>query len=176
MRLTLTLALVAILTGCAAAGDHETGPLASGTPAAAAPKAGATSANFDLAFPAGWQTKPLTDWQRQAGMVVQASNNTTDSSVIVIAVDATGLTDRNVYIRSRRAAQESRLKDATHSDVTDVTVNGRPGKQFEVTGTEPEGVRVTFLYTAIFGQVELVIVNAWTTAANYNDQKAAFPS
>ena len=136
MRLTLTLALVAILTGCAAAGDHETGPLASGTPAAAAPKAGATSANFDLAFPAGWQTKPLTDWQRQAGMVVQASNNTTDSSVIVIAVDATGLTDRNVYIRSRRAAQESRLKDATHSDVTDVTVNGRPGKQFEVTGTE----------------------------------------
>jgi len=42
-----------------------------------------------------------------------------------------------------------------------------------VTGTNSEGVRVTFLYTAIFGQVELVVVNAWTTAANYNDQKTA---
>jgi hypothetical protein len=174
MRLILTFALVAILTGCAAAGYHETGPLASGTPAAAAPKASATSPNVDLAFPAGWQTKHPTNWQRTAGMVIQASNNTTNSTVIVIAVDATGLTDRNAYMLNRRAAQESRLKDATHSDVTDVTVNGRPGKQFEVTGTNFEGVRVTFLYTAIFGHVELVVVNAWTTAANYNDQKAAF--
>ena len=93
--------------------------------------------------------------------------------MIVAAVDVAGITDRNVYILSRRAAQESRLKDASHTEITDTMVNGRQAKQFEVTGTSPDGVRNTFLYTAIFGQAEVVIVNAWTTAANYNDQKTA---
>jgi hypothetical protein len=156
-----------------AAGYHETGPLANGAPAPAAPKASVLSSKLDLAFPAGWQTKPLTDAQRNAGMAIQASNTTTDSSVIVGAVDAAGITDRNVYILSRRAAQESRLKDASHTVVTDATVNGRQAKLFEVTGASPDGVQHTFLYTAIFGQAEVVIVNAWTTAANYNDQKVA---
>jgi len=42
-------------------GYHETGPLGGGTPAAPAPKASSLSGKLDLAFPAGWQTKPLTD-------------------------------------------------------------------------------------------------------------------
>jgi hypothetical protein len=156
-----------------AAGYQQTGPLAGGTPAAPALKASSLSGKLDLAFPAGWQTKPLTDPQRRVGMAIQASNITSDSTVIVAAVDAAGITDRNVYILSRRADQESRLKDASHSDITDIMVNGRPAKQFEVTGTAPDGVRRTFLYTAIFGQAEVVIVNAWTTAVNFNDQRPA---
>ena len=43
-----------------------------------------------------------------------------------------------------------------------------------MTGTNFEGVRVTFLYTSHLGQVQLVVVNAWTAPANYDAQKAAF--
>lgn len=77
-----------------------------------------------------------------------------------------------MYTLSRRAAQESRLKDASHSDITTVAINDRSAKRFEVTETIGDGTRTTFLYTTIFGQSE-VVVNTWTTAANFADQKAS---
>jgi len=152
-----------------AAGFQQSGALT----ASNAPKPSALAGKLDLAFPAGWQEKALTDAQRSAGTEIFASDATTDSSVVVSAANEAELTDRNVFMLSRRAAQESQLKDASHSDIADITVNGRPAERFEVTGTSADGARYTFLDTAIFGKAQVVIVNAWTTAPNFDNQKSS---
>lgn len=157
------------------AGYHEAGKPAGSTSTATAQaaKASPTAGSLGLAFPDGWQTKPLTDAQRKGGGAIAAGNVTTDSEVVVSAAQLQGITDRDAYIASRRAGLESRLKDSTHSDIADISVNGRPAKQYQVTGVVPAGVRMTYLETWIFGQSEVVLVNAWTTAPNFDSQHAA---
>ena len=153
------------------AGYHQG---SSSAAAAVAPKPSAAAGSLGLAFPEGWQTRPLTDAQRKAGVVVlYATNTTTDSQVLLIASNLQGITDRNAYILSRRASEESHLKDATHSDVADISVNGRPAKQFQVTGTNGQGARMTFVATYIFGETKVVGVTAVTTAPNFDNQRAA---
>jgi len=156
------------------AGYHEGGKPAANasTPTAQALKP-SPAGSLGLAFPDGWQIKPLTDAQRRSGYAVVAGNITTDSQVTVSAAQLQGITDRDAYIASRRAAQESRLKEATHSEIADISVNGRPAKQYQVTGVVTEGVRMTYIETWIFGQTEVVLVNAWTTAPNFDNQRAA---
>ena len=129
--------------------------------------------SLGLAFPDGWQTKPLTDAQLKRGVAIYATNTTTDSQVLVSAAEVQGITDRNAFVLSRRAAEESRLKDTSHSEVADITVNGRPAKQFQVTGTSSTGPRLTYLTTFVFGQTEVVGVTAWTTAPNFDNQHTA---
>ena len=136
--------------------------------------ASAKSRNLNIAFPAGWAVQSLSESQRAEGDALVAYNKTTDSWALVSAVSLEGLTDRDAYVLSRRANQESRVKDATHSEITLVDVNGRAARRFEVTGMAPDGRRVTFLYTVIFGQSDVVVVNAWTPAPSFDGQKSTF--
>ena len=158
-----------------AAGFKETGvPGAAVSPTVVQTAASTNPNGLNLAFPAGWSPQPISDAQKSNGTVILAYNKTTDSWAQVSTVSLEGITDRDAYVVSRRANQESRVKDATHTDVTLVDVNGRAARRFEVTGTAPDGQSVRFLYTIIFGQKDVVAVNAWTPAPNFSDQKATF--
>jgi hypothetical protein len=129
--------------------------------------------SLGLAFPAGWQTLGLTDVQRRNGAAIAARNETSDSWVMVSSANSATITDRDEYIASRRADMESRLKEPIHSDIQAISVNGMSAKRFEVTGTATDGARHSYLYTAIFGQSEVVVVNAWTSAPNFETQKGS---
>jgi hypothetical protein len=157
------------------AGYHEAGkPTGNASTATAqSAKASPTAGSLGLAFPDGWQQKPPTDVQRRAGTAITADNITTDSHAVVLARELQGITDRDAYIVSRRAAMESHLKDSTHSDIVAISINGRPAKQYQVTGTGADGARATYLSTWIFGQSQVVLVHAWTSAPNFDSQHAA---
>jgi|SRR5579871_5448032 len=157
------------------AGYHVGGKPAPGTaPSASAVKVSSRAAGqLGLAFPEGWQTKPVSDAMRQKGIAIYAANSTTDSQVFVTAADLQGITSQYDFVLSRRSGIESRLTDASHSDIADVTVNGRPAKQFQVTGISSDGPRLTYVTTFIFGQAQVVGVTAWTTAPNFDNQRAA---
>ena len=131
------------------------------------------SSSLAIAFPEGWQQTDLTLDQQKRGVAVVALNKTTDSNTVVSTSDISGVTDRDVYARSRLAAQESTVGNPSGSEIVTISINGRTAKRFEVTGVK-DGTRVTYLNTLVFGQSEVVLVSTWTTAANYLNQKAAF--
>lgn len=138
----------------------------------APPASTPTTSKLGLNLPAGWEQKPLLENMRSGG-VLYATNRTTDSGALLSAVNREGITDLMAFANSRRANQASRLKEALWSEVSRVEVNGKPALRFIVTGLGRTGLKVTYMWTIIEGATEIAVLNAWTTAAAFEEQKEA---
>ncbi len=136
------------------------------SPSEAAP----TPTNVKLNLPPGFEEKSLTVAQRQTGFVTLSLNRTADVGVSVAIDRHEGISDVLTYTTSRRAIQLSRLQDATASDVTTVNITGRKAYRFETNG-KINGVRIAYVVTVVEGSTQLVIVSAWTSAANLSAQR-----
>jgi len=140
---------------------------------ASAPAASAqTTSKLGLNLPVGWEKQPLLENMRIGG-VLYATNRTIDSGVLLSAVNREGITDLMAFANARRANQTSRLKEALWSEVSRVEVNGKSALRFIVTGLGRTGLKVTYMWTIIEGATEIAVLNAWTTAAAFDEQREA---
>lgn len=131
------------------------------------------TSRLSLAFPEGWQQQLLTDDMRKKGILIYAKNVTRDAGTQVSTRDLKLITDVDVYTKSRLAAQLNALKGATHSEIENTTVNGRPAKRIEIAGEATDGQRYQYLDTFIFGTSDVVCITSYTTEVNYPNQKSS---
>ena len=124
-------------------------------------------------YPAGWEQRTLTERMASTGVIVFATNRTTDTGAVLSAVKRQGITDLMTYASSRRAGQANNLTDVQQSPVSQIQVNGKNGVRFDVTGALKSGQKLTYLVTLIEGTAEIVVLNTWTTVANFELQRDA---
>lgn len=127
-------------------------------------KTGSSSLQFPL--PSGWAAKPMTASQAAGGGQVNATNPTIDAGVLVSQAAKAGVTDFVSYSAARRAATASRLKGASWSDLQEEVINGKRAWRYWVKG-DSNGLVIQFHGTVIEGSDSVLLVNAWTSAANY---------
>jgi len=139
----------------------------------------ATQARLDL--PDSWEQKPLSDGMKAGRNVLYTVNRTTDSGLLLATVSRRGIADLGTYALTRSATAASRLDNPTQSGVTKVSINGTPAWQFVITGTTKvsplfpsaaSGMPMTVLQTIYEGKDEIIVLNSWTTTANYQNQEA----
>lgn len=121
--------------------------------------------NLKLDLPAGFERRAPTD----VSNLDFAINRTADVGVVLSAEDHRAVTDVQAFVISHRASQMSRLDDAVPSEVSTIEVGDRKAYRFEVHGTL-KGLHIVYLETIIEGTDQLVLVNAWTSAANFETQ------
>jgi hypothetical protein len=141
------------------------------TEVASTPEAAATPISVKIALPPGFEDTTLTDAQRQAGFVSISLNRTADVGVSVAVDRHEGVSDVLTYTTSRRASQLSRLQDATASDVVPANITGMKAYRFQTISTI-NGTRIADVVTVVEGLGQLVIVSAWTSAANFAAREA----
>jgi hypothetical protein len=120
--------------------------------------------------PTGYTANTLTAAQKAANTIAVLVNHTLDVGVAVIAEARSGITDTKDYAQTKQGAQMSRLSDSVRGDFSSITVSGRPAFQYEVTGTV-SGKRLIYLTVVIEGQEQIVTVNSWCLAVNYDVRK-----
>jgi len=128
---------------------------------------------ISLTLPVGWEQKPLTEQMVISGGVLYAINRTTDTGALLSASKREGITDVMAFAVSRRANQANKLTDPQQSQVSELEVNGKKALRFDVTGSLKNGLKVTYMMTLIEGATEIAILNTWTAAANFEQQKEA---
>jgi len=126
-----------------------------------------------LSLPAGWEQKTLNEQMILGGGILYATNRTTDSGLLLSASKREGITDLMAYGTSIRANQTSRLKDPQQSEVSQIEINGKKALRFDVTGLQNSGLKLKYMITVIEGATEIAILNTWTTAAGFEEQKGA---
>lgn len=141
--------------------------------AIANPQPSPHASSVSMALPTGWEPKDMTPAMISGGSTLHATNRTTDSSFVLSAADKNGITDVTAYANARRAALQSHLITPSASAVQSVEVAGKPAKRYTVSGSLRNGLAVTYLVTIIEGTTQLVMLNSWTSTANYAEQKAA---
>jgi hypothetical protein len=126
------------------------------------------------AYP-GKATISLPDgWVRSAPPAVYTSaidfakNATYDSFMVLNYIDKKQVTDVSAYAETKKAAQISKLRDATSSETTKTEVKGRTAYVSDITGVLPaNGTKYHFRSTVIDGGGEILTLSVWATAANY---------
>jgi len=140
------------------------------------------STKVKVSLPDGWAEAPLTDAMKAGRNVQHSLNRTTDSGLLLATVPRAGITDMATYSTTRGAAAASRLDGARQSQLTKQMINGIQTWQTEITGITrasaliPDtsaGMPITILQTIYEGRDEIIILNTWTSTANYQNQKAA---
>lgn len=128
--------------------------------------------SFDL--PGGFESKPVTDAQKNSNILFHAANRAADIGVFVIADRHSDISDVMSYAMTRRANQEGRLDDAKSTEITQVTVGGRPAYRFEVSGALKTGKKlaITYSQTIIEGTEQIIIINGWTGTSNFPQRKS----
>jgi hypothetical protein len=157
-RIPLIVALVVlglVLLGCGGgrfpspSGNTPGGPISS------------VDGKCQIQTPSGWTSR--ADLHSTAGL--QASNAKVDAYIIVLSESkldfAANYTYRD-YDKQTLTAFLANLKDSKiTSGPKEVTVNGRPGIQYEFQGTV-ENIQISYFRTAIDGQESFHQVVAWT--------------
>jgi len=79
------------------------------------------------------------------------------------------------FLFARNARTQGRLNftDEKASEVSEIWVNGRHAYRFSITGKTDKEETLTYLYTFIQGSTDIAELMAWTTPANFDNQKDA---
>jgi len=120
-------------------------------------------------WPSGFTNKPLSDEQRLQNVVVMEMNRSADVGAVLVAERHADINDVAAFAASRRAAQMSRLQEALASEVVPIQIGGRQAYRFQTDGVV-KGGRFTYLMTVIEGKDQVIVLNAWTSAANWSAQ------
>ena len=131
------------------------------------------ASKLSFSLPAGWEQKELTASMVKVNTILYAINRTTDTGLLLFATKREGITDLTEFTYTRRASQADRLIDPQLSDISEIEIGGKKALRCEVTGTLKSGQKLTYMITVIEGSTEIAIVNAFTSAANFERQKEA---
>ena len=131
-----------------------------------------SKAGIDL--PEGYVPQSLTNLHRFNGYLLRATNSATDSGVLVTSTKREVISDMTNYVSNLRPLQVKALDDAQQSEIEQLTINGMRAWRYETTGKTKNlfGTRYTYQMTVLEGAKEVLTINAWTTAGNYDEKKA----
>lgn len=106
------------------------------------------------------------------GGVLFTTNRTINSGLFLRTTKRSGITDMMAFADSQKADQVNRLDDVKQSEISQLVINGLPAWRFEVTGKgKTSKLTITYLLTVFEGDEEIVIVNTWTAATGFAQQK-----
>ncbi len=139
------------------------------TPFAPSRQQHSTKVGIDL--PSGWVSSPLSDAAKNGGGQLMAINRTTDTGLFLSAVPRKGITDMMTFVMTKRAGQANSLTEPEQSEVVETRASGVRAWRFRVTGKIKSGTKITYLQTILETDEEIVGLNAWTTAAAFDQQR-----
>lgn len=132
---------------------------------------------ISLSLPAGWVKIPLTEQMNRDGALLYAQNPTFDARFVLTGYKRENITDLEAFAYTKRSLVASNFSDRRQSEVFETTVNGKPARRFEVTGTTPDShYKITYTVCIIEGATEIAFISVWALASNFSYQKGALES
>jgi len=144
-----------------------------GNPNPLAPAQQATS-NAKLELSDDWQQRPLVPGQDAKVIVLFAVNKTTNTALTLGTIKRSELGDISVFAKTRQATLAAGLTDTKLSTIEPLRVGQLPAWRYTVSGNLKKGKQSawTYMVTIYEGRDEVVIVNTWTLAANFELQQS----
>jgi len=132
------------------------------------------TSNARLELSDDWQQKPLVAGQDPKVIVLFAVNKTTNTALTLGAIKLSDLGDISVFAKTRQTSLAAGLTDTKLSPVEPIKVGQLPAWRYTVTGNTKRGKQSawTYMVTIYEGRDEVVIVNTWTLAANFELQQS----
>jgi hypothetical protein len=124
--------------------------------------------NVRLTVPKDWSE--LTELNAAAEL--QAGNKLKEQCVMVLSenkADFKGMTLKKHHQLTRDAMLQ-KMTNATGTEPVEVTIDGQPALQDELSGTQ-EGMNIVFLHTTVEGEDGFHQILAWTSKSHWEDQK-----
>ena len=134
---------------------------------------GKASSNAQVELSDEWQQRPLNAGQDPKVIVLFAVNKTTNTALTLATFKRSELGQGGVA-QTRQATLASNLTDAKLSPIESLKVGQLPAWRYMVTGNSKLGNQTswTYMVTVYEGRDEVIIVNTWTTTANFELQQA----
>lgn len=103
---------------------------------------------------------------------IQAGNKTREQYLIVISENKADLSDFTLskHHQTTRNAMLQKMENASASEATELSIDGKPALQDEISGTQ-EGTKIVFLHTTIDSPDSYHQILAWTTKARWDKHK-----
>lgn len=138
------------------------------------PAATKASSNAQLELSDDWQQRPLQAGQDPKVIVLFAVNKTTNTALTLGTIKRSELGDVAVFAKTRQVGLAGNLNDAKLGSIESITVGQLPAWRYTVTGNSKRGNQSswTYMVTIYEGRDEVIIVNTWTTSANFELQQA----
>jgi len=132
------------------------------------------SSGAGIEIPDGFEQKSLSNDQRFNGLLVIAENPKESTGMFVSARTRDNFPDPEALLHFLANNMKNSLDDATISDAEQIEIDGMPAWRLEVSGKRRGlfGQRYTYMYTAIQGDREVVVVNAYSLTDEYEKRKA----
>ncbi len=121
-----------------------------------------------------YEAKTLTDLQRHNGtLLIAAAKSTANKGVQINGRQKNQNTDPQTIASSFEIAQKSALATAETKNAEKLVINAANAWRFEVHGKLKGifGVEVVYLLTVLEGDNEVLIINTYTSASNFENQK-----
>lgn len=142
-------------------------PLDEGGPATGTAKATAYPGKATVSLPDGWARTPAP--AAYASAIDFAKNATYEAYMLLSYTDKKNITDVAAYAETKKAAQISKLRDATATETTKTDIKGRTAYETDIIGVlASNGTKYHFRNTVIDGGGEILMLSVWATAANYD--------
>src|SRR5258706_2932749 len=127
------------------------------------------SSKAGIELPDDFQPGPLSDVQRSSGFLLKATSKSSPNHGLMITATTRKPTSdiRTMANNIERAMLKSpRFKQVASQTPEALTINGMDAVRFEVLGTLTGifGQRITYFYTVLQGDEEIVVVNAYGPA------------
>jgi hypothetical protein len=124
--------------------------------------------NTRVQVPENWsKLKDLND-----AAEIQAGNRSKDQYILVLSenkADLAAITLRKHH-QITRDAMLKKMTNVSASEPVDLTINGQPALQDEITGTQ-EGTNIVFLHTTVEGDKHFHQILAWTSKSRWDEYK-----
>lgn len=132
------------------------------------------SSRAGIEIPDGFETKSLNDNQRFEGLILIADNPRESTGVTVSARTRENFPDPEELVHHLANNMKGTLDDAAIGNEEQIEIDGMPAWRVEVTGKRRGlfGRRYTYLYTAVQGDKEVVVVNVYSLTDDYERRKA----
>lgn len=103
---------------------------------------------------------------------IQVGNKSKEQYLIVLTENKTDLTDYTLrkHHQTTRAAMLKKMSDSSASEMAELTINGHPAFQDEISGTQ-ENTPIVFLHTTIETDEGYHQILAWTMKSRWNKSK-----
>jgi hypothetical protein len=134
----------------------------------------AFSSKAGIDIPDEFEQKTLTNDQRFDGYILFAENSRENFGVTVSARPREYVADTLELLYGLAKNMESTLDGGTNGDPERTEIDGMPAWRIEVTGKRRGffGQRYTYMYTAIEGDKEIVVINTYSLTDDYEKRKA----
>jgi Domain of unknown function (DUF4190) len=127
-----------------------------------------SNGNARLTVPKDWSE--LSDLNAAAEL--QAGNRSKEQYVMILTENKADFEDMTLqrHHQLTREAMLQKMKNASGTEAVELTIDGQPAMQDELTGTQ-DGMNIVFLHTTVEGDKGFHQILAWTSKSRWDGQK-----